>query len=217
MILLTTFQVWESHTRSLIPGSSWKMGIFLAAGHPDSQTKRSDIHTSLTPQSWSCTPNKALWERRKAVFPEHPTVCQGPYQQLCLHIAFNPQHELLIALLCQWGNRGSGICDELPKLTVLAEGAAGTSPQDPCHFSLFGLSFHPQPCTGSMETPWLWLVDGLIDGFEHVMSMLVVLILLLQTPGVGGCGVRVGVRESMCAPRILGIKLSYLHIRWLWF
>lgn len=139
MILLTTFQVWESHTRSLIPSSSWKMGIFLAAGHPDSQMKRSDVHTSLTPQSWPCTPSKALREGRKPVFPEHPTVCQGPYQQLCLHIAFNPHHKLLIALLCQWGNRGSEICDELLKLTALAEGTASTSNQDPCHFSLFGL------------------------------------------------------------------------------
>ena len=62
-----------------------------------------------------------------------------------------------------------------------------------------------------MEKPWLRLVDGLIDGFRHVMSMPVVPTLYLQTPGVGGRGVRVGVQESTCTPRILGIKLSHLH------
>ena len=42
------------------------------------------------------------------------------------------------------------------------------------------------------------------------MSMPVVPILYLQTPG--GCGVRVGVQESACIPTSLGIKLSRLYI-----
>lgn len=42
------------------------------------------------------------------------------------------------------------------------------------------------------------------------MSMPEVPILYLQTPG--GCGVRVGVQESVCIPTSLGIKLSHLYI-----
>lgn len=141
MNLLTTFQDWEISHKKQDPQLLLKNGEIWQQDTDILWWGKWALHIFNGSRVFLQHLSRALAEGRKPVFPEHPTVCQGSCQELCLNC------NLILTIGYSYpyfaneeiGAQRVGLSCPLCQQTVQPR----TSNQALCHFSLLGALLPP--------------------------------------------------------------------------